>query len=314
MNALKDAIDLQVNDLLEKHVKEIVASYTHLLTKKVQARVDDVLNNVITNIVKDVEFPDNSIKPSAIDWTDFQLSINQVQGARELAQATVKEATNTDHLEVDVAEIGMLILKRGINTDSPGFKSIVDAVTDKIPPTPPAHIDYSQIKIPEVPDYTGQFKEIKEEFNKSIKLRGHLPQLEVSGEATLSDVLYTTPGTKRVGINTIDPSDALTVWDNEVEVVIGKHKAQEGYIGTRRRQDINIGANNKVGITVRSDGSVAINKLQLMGRVIEQSDTVPGEARKKGDITLNSNPQIGSPIGWVCLDGLRWTGFGKIEE
>ena len=314
MNTLKDAIDLQVNDLLEKHVKEIVASYTHLLTKKVQARVDDVLNNVITNIVKDVEFPDNSIKPSAIDWTDFQLSINQVQGARELAEATVKEATDKDYLEVDVAEIGMLILKRGINTDSPGFKSIVDAVTDKIPPTPPAHIDYSQIKIPEVPDYTGQFKEIKEEFNKSIKLRGHLPQLEVSGEAVLSNVLYTTPGTKRVGINTIDPSDALTVWDNEVEVVIGKHKAQEGYIGTRRRQDINIGANNKVGITVRSDGSVAINKLQLMGRVIEQSDTVPGEARKKGDITLNSNPQIGSPIGWVCLDGLRWTGFGKIEE
>ena len=130
----------------------------------------------------------------------------------------------------------------------------------------------------------------------------------------LSNVLYTTPGTKRVGINTIDPSDALTVWDNEVEVVIGKHKAQEGYIGTRRRQDINIGANNKVGITVRSDGSVAINKLQLMGRVIAQSDTVPGEARKKGDITLNTNPQIGSPIGWVCLDGLRWTGFGKIEE
>jgi hypothetical protein len=311
LTTLKDAIDLQVNDLLEKHVKEVVASYTHLLTKKVQVRVDDVLNNVITNIVKDVEFPDDSIKPSAIDWTDFQLSINQVQGARELAQATVKETINTDYLEVDVAEVGMLILKRGITTDTPGFKSIVDAVTDKIPPTPPAHIDYSQIKIP---DYTGQFKEIKEEFNKSIKLRGHLPQLEVSGEATLSDVLYTTPGTKRVGINTIDPSDALTVWDNEVEVVMGKHKAQEGYIGTRRRQDINIGANNKVGITVRSDGSVAIDKLQLMGRTLETSNSVPGEARKKGDITLNSNPQIGSPIGWVCLDGLRWSGFGKIEE
>ena len=54
----------------------------------------------------------------------------------------------------------------------------------------------------------------------------------------------------------MDPRDALVVWDNETETPIGKHKAQEGYVGTRRRQDINIGANNKVGITVRSDGSV----------------------------------------------------------
>ena len=305
-NIINDNIDKKTSTMMVPHVKRVVT--------EARDRIDAILVKTIDQHVKSTTFPEASINPSAINLTNFHLSVNQVQGAKELAEATVKEATDKDYLEVDVAEIGMLILKRGINTDSPGFKSIVDAVTDKIPPTPPAHIDYSQIKIPEVPDYTGQFKEIKEDFNKSIKLRGHLPQLEVSGEAVLSNVLYTTPGTKRVGINTIDPSDALTVWDNEVEVVIGKHKAQEGYIGTRRRQDINIGANNKVGITVRSDGSVAINKLQLMGRVIEQSDTVPGEARKKGDITLNSNPQIGSPIGWVCLDGLRWAGFGKIEE
>lgn len=314
MTTLKDAIDLQVNDLLDKHVKEVVASYTHQLTKHVRARVDDIIEGVIKNTVKDLEFPDASINPSAINWSDFQLSINQVQGAKELAEATVKKATETDHLEVDVAEVGTLILKRGINKDTAGFKDIVDAVADSLPPVNIPIIDYSLIPMPEVPDYTGQFKDIKEELNKTVKLRGNLPELEVSGEALLSDVLYTTPGNKRVGINTMDPSDALTVWDQEAEIVIGKHKTQEGYIGTRRRQDINIGANNKVGITVRSDGSVAINKLQLMGRVFETSDSIPGEARKKGDITLNSNPTLGGSVGWVCLDGLKWASFGKIEE
>jgi hypothetical protein len=143
--------------------------------------------------------------------------------------------------------------------------------------------------------------------------RNQLNELEVSGEAMLSDVLYTTPGNKRVGINTMEPSDALTVWDQETEVVIGKHKTQEGYIGTRRRQDLNIGANNQVGITVRSDGTVALNKLELQGKVISSGDTIPGHAAKRGDIVLNTKPAVGGYIGWVCLDGLRWAGFGKIE-
>jgi hypothetical protein len=126
-------------------------------------------------------------------------------------------------------------------------------------------------------------------------------------------VLYTTPGNKRVGINTMEPSDALTVWDQETEVVIGKHASQEGYIGTRRRQDLNIGANNKVGLKIRSDGTVSMDKLELLGRTIGSSKTIPGHAAKKGDIVLNDNPAVGGYVGWVCLDGIRWAGYGKIE-
>jgi hypothetical protein len=111
----------------------------------------------------------------------------------------------------------------------------------------------------------------------------------------------------------MDPSDALTVWDQECEVVIGKHASQESYIGTRRRQNLNIGANNKVGITVRNDGTVILNKLELQGKVISSSDSIPGHAAKRGDIVLNTKPSVGGYIGWVCLDGLRWAGFGKID-
>jgi hypothetical protein len=305
-NIINDSIDKKTSTMMAPHVKRVVT--------EARDRVDAILVKTIDQHVKSTTFPEASINPSAINWTNFQLSVNQVQGAKELAEATVKKATETDHLEVDIAEVGTLILKRGINKDTAGFTDIVDAVADSLPPVDVPIIDYSLIPMPEVPDYTSQFKDIKEELNKTVKLRGNLPELEVSGEALLSDVLYTTPGNKRVGINTMDPSDALTVWDQEAEIVIGKHKTQEGYIGTRRRQDINIGANNKVGITVRSDGSVAINKLQLMGRVFETSDSIPGAARKKGDITLNSNPTLGGSIGWVCLDGLKWASFGKIEE
>jgi len=76
---------------------------------------------------------------------------------------------------------------------------------------------------------------------------------------------------------------------------------------------LNIGANNKVGIVVRSDGSVVVDKLVLNDRAITTSNSIPGTAAKRGDIVLNTQPEVGKYIGWVCLDGIRWAGFGKIE-
>ena len=34
---------------------------------------------------------------------------------------------------------------------------------------------------------------------------------------------------------------------------------------------------------------------------------------KTGDIVLNTRPLVGSHIGWVCLDGIKWAGFGRID-
>jgi hypothetical protein len=56
-----------------------------------------------------------------------------------------------------------------------------------------------------------------------------------------------------------------------------------------------------------------MDKLELLGRTIGSSKTIPGHAAKKGDIVLNDNPAVGGYVGWVCLDGIRWAGYGKIE-
>jgi hypothetical protein len=204
-----------------------------------------------------------------------------------------------DRLITQVLQADTLIVK-DFATDQPWYATMKQDVLASIPK-------------PETPkDWSFKIAEMDAKIQVNAD-RSQLKELEVSGEALLSDVLYTTPGNKRVGINTMEPSDALTVWDQETEVVIGKHASQEGYIGTRRRQNLNIGANNKVGITVRSDGTVSMDKLELLGRTIGSSKTIPGHAAKKGDIVLNDNPTVGDYVGWVCLDGIRWAGYGKIE-
>lgn len=309
---LTSSLNNQIDTLINQHVKEAVNQYTYQIQKQVRTRIDEVLEQTLARVLTNIEFPENSINPSSIDWSNFKISVNNVDGYRPLSSI---EDLGTS-VELTVLD-GAVVIENKIITNTVKaqdieahniktkylevgdlFKnSIADYVIGRLPKSDTTELD-------------NKITELREQINTR---KNSFRELEVTGEAVLSDVLYTTPGNRRVGINTMEPSDALTVWDSEVEVVVGKHKAQEGYIGTRRRQELNIGANNKVGIVIKNDGTVAIDKLQLLNRTISENETVPGFAAKRGDIVLNSNPQPGTFVGWVCIDGIRWAGFGKIE-
>lgn len=274
-------------------------------------RIDAVIAELIEQKLKTIDFADGSIPLSKVNTATLKISKDQIidftqgNGVEDLAenvQLTVLDdcIVVEDTVVAQTVRADTLIVK-DVATDQEWYRNLKTDILNSVPK-------------PQTPkDWSWEIAQTEAKIDVAIKRQGQLKELEVSGEALLSDVLYTTPGNRRVGINTMDPSDALSVWDNECEVVIGKHKAQEGYIGTRRRQDLNIGANNKVGITIRSDGSVVVDKLVLNEKAISTSDTIPGTAAKRGDIVLNTKPEVGKYVGWVCIDGIRWAGFGKIE-
>lgn len=295
---------------LEQNGQKILQSQMPRVVQLVHDRIDSVMAQTVEQKLKNLSFPEQSIDPKLIDISKLSITRDNISdfgntdGIEDIAtrvQLTVMDdcVVVEDRLVTQTLQADTLIVK-DFATDQPWYATMKQDVLASVPK-------------PETPkDWSFKIAEMDAKIQVNAA-RNQLNELEVSGEAMLSDVLYTTPGNKRVGINTMEPSDALTVWDQETEVVIGKHKTQEGYIGTRRRQDLNIGANNQVGITVRSDGTVALNKLELQGKVISSGDTIPGHAAKRGDIVLNTKPAVGGYIGWVCLDGLRWAGFGKIE-
>ena len=111
----------------------------------------------------------------------------------------------------------------------------------------------------------------------------------------------------------MEPGSALTVWDQEAEVSIGKHEANTSFIGTTRNQNLNIVTNNKTPIGIAKNGTVSIDKIRLLGRDIGESDNLPGHKGAHGDIYLNKNVQQGTPIGWVCIEGTKWSAFGNVE-
>ena len=310
-----DTIQQLLERELEAKIHTSLQPYMKSIQDRALERIDAVISDIVNQKLQTIDFPDSSIPASKINVNGLRISKSTIQdhvfgaGIEDIAdsvQLTVMDGAVvvendliTNSIKATTVTADTLIVK-DFATDQPWYATMKQDVLASVPK-------------PEMPkDWSFKIAEMDAKIQVNAA-RNQLNELEVSGEAMLSDVLYTTPGNKRVGINTMEPSDALTVWDQETEVVIGKHASQEGYIGTRRRQDLNIGANNTVGIKVRSDGTVSMDKLELLGRTIGSSKTIPGHAAKKGDIVLNDNPTVGGYVGWVCLDGIRWAGYGKIE-
>jgi hypothetical protein len=145
----------------------------------------------------------------------------------------------------------------------------------------------------------------------NITRLGMVRDLQTAGESLLSQTLYV--GEKRVGVNTIEPSHALSVWDQEVEVGFSKRERDVAWFGTPRDQKLVISSNRKDNIVLNTDGSVTVEKLFIGQIQLGTTDRTPGHDAPKGTVLFNSNPAPGQPAGWVSLGGAAWSRFGTLS-
>ena len=118
---------------------------------------------------------------------------------------------------------------------------------------------------------------------------------------------------KRVGVNTEEPEMAISVWDEEVCVSVGKYKNQQAYIGTNRNHAVSIGVNKEPQITLDTEGLTTVKKIRVGQHRIGHASEVPGWSGTRGDIMFNSNPTPGSAFGWVCLGAFKWKALKVVE-
>ena len=145
----------------------------------------------------------------------------------------------------------------------------------------------------------------------NLQRLGTLRELQVEGESLLAQTLYTTRG--RVGVNTIEPTQALSVWDQEIEIGFGKQSNNTGVIGTPRNQNLVVSSNGKNNLTLTADGATTVNQLNIGSISIISGSMPPNTDLPKGTIVLNENPSLGGPMGWVSLGNARWANFGVID-
>lgn len=139
---------------------------------------------------------------------------------------------------------------------------------------------------------------------------GNLRNLTVTGETHLNETINVIR--KRVGVNTEEPEMAISVWDEEVAINIGKNKLNQAYIGTSRAQGIVFGTNRTPQIEITADGLTQIKKLQVGVHRISHNDKVPGWSGTRGDIVFNSSP-VDSVFAWVCLGNFKWQPLKSAE-
>ena len=147
--------------------------------------------------------------------------------------------------------------------------------------------------------------------HSQLQSLGVVRDLQTDGEALLSQTLYVS--NHRVGVNTMDPNTALSIWDEEIEIGIGKQTHNTARIGAARDQSLIIGSNKQDNIILTPDGVTAISKLRLGNMMFSSSAMPPQYDAPRGTVVFNEVPSLGGPLGWVSLGNARWANFGIID-
>ena len=286
------------------------------LNPVIKQRIDENMGLFQKNLLK--EFNSTGISDQA---TSCQLTI--------MDDATVVENCLTAHSMNVVGAITVqnLIVRGAINTDNQSWvdlanqisqktldqlttewnKQLVEQVAQEIKDN---GISFDRVEVggQQLVDGNRLSNAITESNIQSI---GTLRQLQVQGEAHINNTVSVV--NRRLGINTDSPEMALSVWDEEVSIVIGKNKSKQAYIGTNRDQGLVIGVNRLPQIEIDSTGLTAIKKLQVGLHKISHNTQVPGWSGTRGDIVFNSNPGPDRVFAWVCLGTFKWQTLKSAE-
>jgi hypothetical protein len=282
----------------------------------VQSRVDENMSKFKQEIL--TKFSSTGIDDQA---TSCQLTV--------MDDTTVIEnnLTTKDLEVVGTAVIRDLAVKGTININNPSWQFLADAVTQKTLASinqqwqdrlvdqvkqkiSEAGINFETINIGDSPLISGSV--LNSAITESrLHTVGQLKELNVKGPAKLYDTVHVV--NKRLGVNTDTPEMALSVWDEEVSVVIGKNKAKQAYVGTNRDQSLVLGVNRGGQIEIDTNGLTTIKQLRVGLHKIAHDTQVPGWSGTRGDLVFNSNPGADRVFAWMCLGGHRWQTLKSAE-
>jgi hypothetical protein len=347
VNQIVENIVSDIKTQVENQVVEIIRTQVSAAVSKIN--IVELFNASFSTSIKNrtFEFPEASIPAWAIDPTDWIISGSNIQGGiiKNFGSSGIDDKALTCQLSIfdsvtvvennlvtkDLTVKGTTTIEGDLNVtgtmpeDSALFKNVVRASAGAIKADPTVFqtyvdavfkqikdtgIDLNQIKLNNQDIFVGQALG-NSIINSNLQTVGQLKELQVAGESLLSGTLYTT--NQRVGVNTIEPAQALSIWDQEVEIGIGKQSSSTAVIGVPRNQTLVLSSNGKNNITLTPDGATAVNRLNIGSMTFSVADMPPHDNQPTGSVVFNSNPSLGGPLGWVSLGEARWANFGVID-
>ena len=346
---IKVITDDLIAKLKQQVQKAVIDNVTVSMSRlDVPTLVREHISNILNSSAKTYNFPDRSIKGSSINPDGLYIKAEQIAagvirnfestGIQDKAgetQVTIMDNATVFENQLVAKELhiagktvidGDLELNGKLSNTSGLFKELEEHSTEAIRNELRSGIfeEFSNLvfnKIKEQGLDSTVFKYAGKPFvqentlastilNSNLQKVGALKELQVIGETLLDETLYVS--NNRLGLNTIDPGAVLDIWDQEVEIQVGKVEQNTGLISAPRNQRLVFGSNGNYNLVCNPDGSVSVSTLHLGGVRQTSSAIAPTDDSPKGTIVWNSNPTIGAPIGYVSLGGARWAQFGTI--
>jgi hypothetical protein len=340
-NQLSTSLAKSANDQIAAEINRRVA------VMDIGPVIQSIVENKINNLVQTGAFGKESIDHTSINFKGFKFSGDVVKGgiienfgstgiddrATQVQMTLMDQAvafekavwTPSAIIKGRLTVEGELVVLGDIDSSGPAANTLADLAVEKIKADTELLNLHSESILASISQNGLDLDRITQGGREIVKGNqlgyhitdsnlqrvGMLRDLQTQGEAVLSDTLYVT--SKRVGINTIEPSAVFVVWDEEVELVVTKHSQDTGYIGMPRYQSLVLGANNKDNLILNTDGSVEIENLRIGNTPMSSATASPDYNAITGTIVWNENPAQGGPVGWICLGGARWAKFGIIE-
>jgi len=337
-------IKLSVDQAIENFLQTAIEQFTQ--DPVWQARVEMLINQTIAyeTVSRLGSIDLNPVIKQHVDqgmdkFTDSILKSFSSTGIKD--QATKTELTVMDDVvvvencltansveAVDSVRVQHLVVTGSINTDNESWSALAsniskrtleqltnewnDNLVNQVVKQIQDHgIDFEQVlvagaKVIDGNQLTGAVTESK------LKSVGVLKTLTVSGAANFNNNTVNVLN-KRLGINTDAPEKALSVWDEEVSIVIGKHKQNQAYVGTNRDQGLALGVNRETQLEISAEGLTTIKKLRVGLHRISHETQVPGWSGNKGDIVFNANLGPDRVFAWVRLGAHRWQTLKSAE-
>lgn len=341
---IQQALDSAVQTMIQDTLQRLIIDPEWL--GKIQRQVDQTMGQRVTERLSGVDITaiiaqqaDGSIDRLRQRLRE-DLALSGMQDQATKVQLTIMdEATVVENCLVSrdadiqnnakvggTLSINNLVVRGSINTDNRSWNELSDVIRDRavaamtqqwrddlvkavIDQARVSGIDFNTVTIQGQPLVADGClaADIRE---SSLERVGVLHELEVRGQAGIANTLRVRGG--RVGINTDSPEMALSVWDEETNIVAGKLSRDRAWIGTGRHQNLALGVDRDPAIEIDKDGLTTVKKLRVDRFRIGHATDLPGWSGSRGDFMLNSDPKPQAPFAWVCLGGFRWQPLGAI--
>jgi hypothetical protein len=341
-----DARIIEAGDAIIRRIDEDYTARVGTVVDQKISRIDlePLVKTAITDVLntqgQHLSLAPSCIPASALDLNSLRITGDNISGGvvanfastgiddrATQCQLTIMDAGTVFENTLYAAQIevrgnavidGDLIIKGSIPRNSQTYQNILEDVNSISSATQDRILNYLQTQTLDVAQLTIDNRVVIEGntlttavLNSRLQSVGVLRDLQTAGETLLSETLYTT--NRRVGINTMDPSTALSIWDEEIELGVGKVSLNTAQFGTRRDHDLILSSNGKNNVTLKSDGTTEIAQLRLGNMQFLTRPSPPADNLPKGTVVFNENPSLGGPLGWVSLGDARWANFGIID-